>query len=97
MNENNEIIRYLTDSFGARLERIIKRFILAIIILILALVVSNIAWIYAWNTYEYTGETTTTETVEIDGKEGIANYIGKDGNITNGTNTSDKSDSEKKG
>lgn len=92
---NNDQIRYVMDSMGARLERTTKRFIIAIVILIVAILLNNIAWLYAWTSYEYNGETTTTETVEIDGKEGAANYIGKDGNITNGADTSNKSDNEK--
>ena len=37
-------------------------------------------WLYAWNLP--VEETTTTETVTQDG-EGINNYVGNDGDITN--------------
>lgn len=69
-------------------DRVSKRLWIAIVVLILALVACNVAWIYAWLQYDYeSSETTTTETtstVTVDGKDGIANYIGNDGDIVNG-------------
>lgn len=59
-----------------------------IIILILGLIGSNMCWLYVWNQYEYEA----TETVTVDGKEGVANYIG-DGNkgtVTYGEDNSDQ-------
>lgn len=59
-----------------------------IIILILGLIGSNMYWLYVWNQYEYEA----TETVTVDGKEGVANYIG-DGNkgtVTYGEDNSDQ-------
>jgi hypothetical protein len=48
--------------------------------------------------YDYssdaTNTTTTTETstVTVDGKDGVANYIGNDGDISNGTDNSAESE-----
>lgn len=73
----------------ARMERIIKRLVLALIITIILLFASNAIWLYAWMQYDYSSSE-STETVTIDGKDGIANYIGNDGDITNGTDNSEK-------
>ena len=57
----------------------IKRLYIVIIILILLLFGSNMAWLYAWNIPSE--ETTTTVTSDNDSN---ANYINGEGDITNG-------------
>lgn len=69
-----------------RLCIIIKKLIIALIICVLLIFASNCVWLYAWMQYDYTG-TDTTKTVTVDGKDGVANYIGNDGDITNGTDS----------
>lgn len=55
-----------------------------IIILIIFLVVTNAMWLVAWNQYDY-----VDGYIEIDtGEGGDANYIGNDGDISYGTNSS---------
>lgn len=49
-----------------------------IIILIVALVGTNIAWIWYINQYDFVTETTTLD------DNGTNNYIGNDGDINNG-------------
>lgn len=74
-------IPYLAhESAMARMEAIMKRLVVALIIAIVLIVASNFAWLYAWNQYDYSSEEST---VEVDAKDGIANYIGGIGNITN--------------
>lgn len=68
----------------ARLERIIKRLTLALIIAILLIFVSNAVWLYYWNQFDYLGE---TKTVTVDSTSGIANYIGNNGDILNGSDS----------
>ena len=65
----------------ARLERTIKRMFILICILIAALLFTNAAWLYAWNSYE-----TVYEEVDLDAGNGNANYVGRDlsGVINNG-------------
>lgn len=63
----------------ARMERSNRRLIVVLIIALAFLFLSNIAWLYCWMQYDY-----TSESVEIDSHEGTANYIGRDGDITNG-------------
>ena len=78
---------FMFEGMMARHERTIKHFIIALVLVVLLMFVSNAIWVYEWSTYEYTG---TSETVSIDGKEGVANYIGNDGDITNGSDSGDK-------
>ncbi|HCJ37829.1 MAG TPA: hypothetical protein DHV37_05830 [Erysipelotrichaceae bacterium] len=77
------------ESMMARYERHTKRLVIALIVAIVLMFASNIAWLYAWYQYDYSSETST---VEVDGKDGIANYIGNDGEINNGTSTEDNSE-----
>lgn len=58
----------------ARLERIIKRLWITIVILIFALIVTNSAWIYYENSFEDT--ITTVEADATDGGNAIANGDG---------------------
>lgn len=66
------------ESTVARMERIIKRQWIALIVTICMIVGCNTLWLYAWMQYDY-------ESYEItaDG-DSNANYIGEDGNIYNG-------------
>lgn len=65
-----------------RLMSIIKSLIAVIIVLIVLLVGSNIAWVIYENSFE---EVITTEEIIVDAEDnGNANYIGQDGNIYNG-------------
>ena len=74
----------------SRMERIIKKLIIALVISIFLMFASNAMWLYAWMQYDYSSDATTTttttetSTVTIDGKDGVANYIGNNGDITNG-------------
>lgn len=73
----------------SRTERRDKRYIIALIIAITLIFVSNMAWLYAWSQYDY--EKSDTSTITIDsGEGGNANYIGNDGDINNGENNSNK-------
>lgn len=66
------------ESTVSRMERIIKRQWIALIVAICMIVGCNALWLYAWMQYDY-------ERYEItaDG-DSNANYIGEDGNIYNG-------------
>lgn len=64
----------------ARQERHIKRLIAIILILIGLLFASNMAWLYVWNSYDYT---TDTQTVDLNSQKGNANYIENGGEILN--------------
>lgn len=55
-----------------------RRLIVAIIALSVMLFLSNIAWLYYWNQYEYVGN---DNDVTVSTDVGDANYIGRDGDI----------------
>lgn len=69
-----------------------KRMFVAFIITLFMLFLSNIAWLIAWNLPTY-----KSETVTVDSIDGNANYIGNDGEITNGESNSTKNDEDKQG
>lgn len=74
----------------ARVERQGRRIFIALVIAILLLFASNALWLYAWMQYDYVGETsTTTKTVDVNAKDGVANYIGNSGDINNGKDKSE--------
>lgn len=89
-----EQIPYIVhEGIMARNERTMKRLIIALIVAIVLVFISNAVWLYAWSQYDYVSSDSTN--VEIDGKDGIANYIGNDGDITNGADKShEKANSE---
>ena len=68
----------------SRQERQIKRMWIALIVLVVALFLTNMAWIGVFNSYEY-----SSEEIIVDAEDnGNANYIGQDGNIYNGEDNS---------
>lgn len=73
--------RWIYEATQARSERTIKRLILALIIATALIFASNLVWIYAWGQYDYSSEETK---IDVKADKGIANYIGNDGDITNG-------------
>ena len=76
-----ESVPYIVhESSMARMERQVKRGWIALIVAVCLLFASNAAWLYAWCQYDYSSE----EIVTVDGKDGVANYIGNDGDIVNG-------------
>ena len=73
----------------ARNERTIKALIKALVVSIIALLISNAIWLWAWMQYDYVTEDLDLSTVTVDAKDGIANYIGQNGDITNGEDQGD--------
>lgn len=87
MKEQITIPYIVFESTMARAERQQKRLVIALILAVVMIVASNLAWLYVWNSYEYVGESS----VSVEG-EGNANYIGNDGDITNGENNSQENE-----
>lgn len=82
MEEKNKVPYAAYEGLQVRHERTVKRLIIAIIIIAIMMFASNMAWLYAWQSYDYESEETA---VIVDSKDGgNANYIGNDGDITNG-------------
>ena len=90
MNEKDDMILvpYIVhEGIQVRLERTIKRLVTALILTILLLFASNALWLNAWMQYDYVSEeSAVTNTVDVDGKNGIATYVG---DIINGASRGD--------
>ena len=70
------------ESSMARAERLSRRLVAIIILLIVLLVGSNIGWLIYESQFK---DVITSEEIIVDAEEnGIANYIGNDGDIYNG-------------
>lgn len=82
---------YAYESVQAAAERTTRRLIIALVIAVLLIFVSNAIWLYAWMQYDYTSDSTTTETITVDGQDGAANYATRGGSIINGTYNSQES------
>ena len=78
--------KYALELICTRMDKINRRVMIALILTIFMLFASNAAWLWAWMQYDYTSETveTTTETVTVDGKDGIASYANHGGTVNNG-------------
>ena len=81
MNENRDVPYIVYEGSMARAERHIKRLVISLIVAVVMICVSNLAWLYLWNSYEYVGD---SQAVTVDSDGGNANYIGNDGDISNG-------------
>lgn len=68
----------------ARHERTIKRLVTLLILTIALLFVSNVAWLWFFNQFDY-----STDTVAQDTTEGDNSYIGENGVINNGSTDSE--------
>jgi hypothetical protein len=91
MNEHQEIanVPYIVyESAQTRMERIVKRLVIALIVAVVLIFVTNAVWIYCWMQYDYTED---TESISVDSEgDGDANYIGNDGEISYGIDKSDE-------
>lgn len=83
MDEKN-IPYFVHEAICTRFERVIKNLVICLIVTVILLFATNIAWLYAWMQYDYVGEDTQ---IDVDAKDGIANYIGDDGVIYNGSDS----------
>lgn len=68
----------------ARHERTVKRLVIALVVAIIVTFVSNLAWLYYINQFEYYG---LDQKIAVEAKDGIANFIGENGVIRNGADS----------
>lgn len=70
------------ESEAARHERTVKRLLTALLVTILLMVGTNLAWLWVWNQYDFSSESYTVESND----DGISNYLnsGMNGEINNG-------------
>lgn len=91
MEDNIVMSRIAFERMQAKDERNDKWRNITIIILIVLLALTNGAWLIAWNQYDYSSSQTE---IKADG-DSNANYIGGNGEITNGSkDSSQNKDSE---
>ena len=91
-NQNVSVPYVVHEATVARQERQIKRMWIALIVAISMIFLMNMAWIGAWTSYDYSSEEIIVEQDAQDG--GNNNYIGNDGDISNGV--SEDNNSQKK-
>lgn len=93
--ENNvphDITRYAFEAVMVMTERQIKRLTIALAIAIIGIIISNLAWLYCWMQYDYTGESIDVSAEAENG--GNASYIGTRGMIINGEGDGTYSENE---
>ena len=78
----HDITRYAFEAVLYMTERQIKRLTIALVVAILGILVSNMAWLYCWMQYDYSGESVEVSAEAESG--GNASYIGAKGMIING-------------
>ncbi len=87
-DKTNTSVPYIVyESEAARHERTVKRLLTALLVTILLMVGTNMAWLYVWNQYDFSSEQYTIDT----SSEGNANYLeaGLNGVINNGESGSE--------
>jgi len=91
MRDDMAMIPYIVyESSEAKAERTVRRLVIALVLAVAMLFASNALWLHAWMQYDY-----ADDSVEIDAGSGTANYIGEDGDITNGEDNSAQENTDK--
>jgi hypothetical protein len=85
MEEQMTVPYIVHESAMARSERHIRRLVIALIVAVVMIAVTNIAWLYVWNSYEYVGD---ANTYSQDG-EGV-NIIGDENKYESDDNKEDQ-------
>lgn len=86
-DQDIKISMFAHESIVARMERIVRRTYIALIICIVLLFACNLMWLYAWMQYDYESSTEEVNYVTLDSRNGSANYVGNDGDIVNGSDS----------
>lgn len=96
MDDKNSVPYIVYEGEQARHERTVKRLVVALVVAILLLFATNAMWLWAWMQYDYVGEEVTTveRMVDVDAQDGIANYIGNNGDIINGSSSGKDEDGD---
>lgn len=77
--EDKQIPYIAYESEMARHERTIKRLLVALVISVVLLFASNVAWLWFFNQFDYASDSVSQGT-----EAGDNSYIGQDGVINNG-------------
>lgn len=82
--EDNKVPYIVFEGEQARHERTVKRLVLALLVSIALLFLSNVAWLWFFNQFDYESDMVTVNSQE----DGNASYMGGDGVIDNGRSNS---------
>lgn len=78
-NQGRDGAYRIYETSMARMDRQLKRLWIALIVAIIATVATNIAWLIYISQYDFESYEVTAD------NDGVANYIGNDGDIYNGS------------
>lgn len=78
-NQERDDAYRIYETSMARMDRQLKRLWIALIVAIIATVATNIAWLIYISQYDFESYEVTAD------NDGVANYIGNDGDIYNGS------------
>ena len=82
MEDKTKDVPYIVyESEAARHERTVKRLLTALLITILLMVGTNMAWLWVWNQYDFTSE---SYSVENDGNSNLLGAGASMNGVTNG-------------
>ena len=91
MEDYKKDVPYIVyEGEAARHERTIKRLVTVLLITVLLMVGTNMAWLYVWNQYDFSSETYTIETTD----DGNANYLETERNGVINNGITDSSEAE---
>ena len=82
--DNNNVPYIVFEGEQARHERTVKRLVIALLVSIVLLFVSNIAWLIFFNQFDFESDHVTLNSQE----DGNASYMGGNGVIDNGRGNS---------
>lgn len=82
--EDNKVPYIVFEGEQARHERTVKRLVLALLVSIALLFLSNVAWLWFFDQFDYESDMVTVNSQE----DGNASYMGGDGVIDNGRSNS---------
>lgn len=78
-NKGRDDVYRIYETSMARMDRQLKRLWIAILVAVIATVATNIAWLIYISQYDFESYEVTAD------NDGVANYIGNDGDIHNGS------------
>lgn len=81
IEDKNWVPYIIFESAQSRMERANKRWCILAVMLVILLFLTNGAWLYYEKQFDTVTETTT---VTQENSDGVNNFIGNDGEITNG-------------
>lgn len=93
MDDLKSIPYIVFEASEAKSERTIKRLIIALVISIFVGFLTNLAWLWVWNQYEYVDETSTETRVFTQDGNGL-NIIGDSNEVTHEPNSDLYEDAE---